>query len=269
MSEIYRNPRDFEYPKPSILQRIISRAVSPTWVSGIDISRYQTDEIVMSFPKLQAAGWQFVFIQATYGSVGVDSKFDYLWRAAKDAGLWAIPYHFFYAIYDGYVQADHFLRNTDAMRNATGIQVGMIDVEARDGATIATRIARLNNFWTATRSRMHVIIYSSPALWQELTNNTRLNAADYGMVAHWTSANSPSIPIGWTSAQTKFWQRGVWTKHSWITQPPGVVEDVDVDSFMGTMSELSSFLNVLPTPPPPTLEERVSSLERRVDALEG
>jgi len=266
MSEMYHNPRDFECPKPSILQRIIPRAVPPTWVSGLDISRYQTDEIVRSFPQLQAAGWKFIFIQATYGSVGVDSKFDYFWRAAFDAGLWVIPYHFFYALYDGYIQADHFLRITDTCRSTTGIQAGMVDVEARDGAAVTTRNSRLNAWWVGVRTHAKVITYSSPNLWQELTANLRLNVNDYGHVAHWTSVNSPAIPIGWTSAQTKFWQRGVWTKHSWITQPPGVVEDVDVDSFMGTMSELRSFLNF--APPPDDINARLTDLERRVSILE-
>ena len=263
-----RNPKDFEYPKPRLIQRLIPRAVSPLWVSGLDFSRYQTDAIVNAFPKLQVAGWQFIFIQATYAANGVDFKFDTFWRAAYDAGLWPIPYHFYYASYDGYIQADHFLRTTEACRSATGIPAGMVDVEARDGATIATRVARLNNWWTGIRTHAKVITYSSPALWQELTANARLNAADYGMVAHWTSANTPTIPTGWTAAQTKFWQRGVYTKHAWIEQPPGVTEDVDVDSWMGTMDDLRAFLGIQPPTPTPTLEQRVTDLERRVTTLE-
>jgi len=75
-------------------------------VAGIDVSFYQGS---VDWPKVAAAGVQFVFIKATEGRRKPDSRFAHHWDQAGQAGLFTGAYHFMRSTTGGKDQARRFL----------------------------------------------------------------------------------------------------------------------------------------------------------------
>lgn len=271
IEDYVRNERDFLTPR-SLLQRLgqvlVPQAFPVTWVKGIDISGAgQTKDIANAFPIMYANGWRFVMMRASNGTLK-DILFDYFWPRVVDSGMYPIVYGTCYPAYSGVAQATAFLTAIDPlMQKINGHTVAIDDVEY-EGDQAA---------WRAIVPSWHNIVnpkvtqagaYSSVYKWLKCTNNMTLPATAFFHNASWSSLTTVPVPTGVSANQVKMRQIGVYLKHAWVEQPPGVNEDVDVDYFMGTEAELKQFLGIPETPPPPSdLEERVITLETRVNTL--
>jgi len=270
---VSRDERDF-LTKPTtaqwLLQVLAPQAFPVTWVKGIDISGAgQTKDIANAFPTMYANGWRFVMMRASNGTLE-DILFDYFWPRVLDAGMYPIVYGTSYPAYSGVAQADKFLTTIDPlMQRIDGHTVAINDVEY-EGDQAAWR-----NIVTSWHNSVNPKVtqagaYSSVYKWLKCTNNMILPATAFFHNASWSSLTIVPIPIGVLPNQVKMRQIGVYLKHAWVEQPPGVNEDVDVDYFMGTEAELKKFLGIpdAPPPPPSDLETRVIKLETGVNTLE-
>ena len=76
-------------------------------VRGVDVSSYQGE---IDWPTLAGQGISFAFIKSTEGSSLSDSRFEYNWQAAQQAGLRVGAYHFFSFDSSGETQAENFIR---------------------------------------------------------------------------------------------------------------------------------------------------------------
>jgi len=274
-----RDERDFVTPLSlsQRLQRFLStkvvgvQAVLPqyptTWIPGLDISGIgQTQGIAAAFPELYANGWKFIIIRASIG-LTKDVLFDYFWQAAKDAGLYLMSYHFGYPAYSGQSQGSLYLKTIEPMLNAVdGHSAAVFDVEA-PGDITAWRNC-VTNFHNTTKSELVTGDYSSISKWQSCTGN--MVVPGFAWNASWSSL--VDVPSFAPATRTKIRQIGVYLKHLWVPRPPGVNEDVDVNYFMGTETELREFLGyddtTPPTPPPSSdLEKEVAVLKAKVDAM--
>ena len=233
-------------------------------VYGIDLSRHNADPI--DFDQVYNAGYRFAIFKASEGSSYRDPQFEARWPRAYDADLRLMAYHFFRDGAGGIAQADNFLSAVDPMYQAVNRNTRLwLDVEANDGISVTTRRVRISDFLTW----VHPLggVYSSPYLWQVLTNNMPLPEGAAGWVAHWTSADQPTIPGGWTRANTRLWQIGIAGSHAWAPAVPGVPNRCDVNIFFGDLAALDEWLgDQSPLPPPDDLEERVTALEERTEA---
>src|SRR3990167_6605214 len=230
-------------------------------VSGVDLSRQNADPI--DSDKASNAGYRFVISKASEGSSYRDRQFEARWPRAYDADLRLMAYHFFRDGASGISQADNFLYAIDGMDQAIeGNNRLWLDVEANDGISVTTRRVRISEFLT----KIHPLggVYSSPYLWQVLTNNMPLPEGAAGWAGHWTSADQPIIPGGWTRAGTRLWQIGIAGSHAWAPAVPGVPNRCDVNIFFGDLAALDEWLgDQNPPPPPDDLEARVLELENR------
>lgn len=267
-----RNPADFTLPKPSVTKRVLDAFTLPAeYLKALDVAKYQ-EIYEVDYPTAYASGYRLVIIKATQGNSSLDPMFEWHWQHALDAGFYIMLYHFFMDNIDGKQQADWFLTQTRQCREAIKDKTAAwLDIERNAGnasTSLSTRRSRaqawcLNLGFNIPQSG----VYSSPALWQELMGNDSLYKYGDGWVAHWTGAKTPTLPVGWTEADTRVWQTGVYpTYSSWVEPVPGVLGTVDVDRWFGNEQTLRDYLGYSDTKP--TVEETLADHERRITALE-
>ncbi|MEO8799747.1 MAG: GH25 family lysozyme, partial [Polyangiaceae bacterium] len=189
-------------------------------------------------------------IKATQGTYNQQSTFVYNWTEAKKAGLLRSAYHFFDPTKDGVAQANYFL----AM---VGTDIGelppTLDIECPTSATqsaasksceytgnsgwIDPAIMKTRIFdWLDTVEKAtgkKALIYSYPS-WFGTLGFTDARLATYPLFIA-TYDTCASVPAPWTT--TVFWQ------YSASATVSGIVgtKNVDVDKFLGTPDELTTF----------------------------
>jgi GH25 family lysozyme M1 (1,4-beta-N-acetylmuramidase)/uncharacterized coiled-coil protein SlyX len=275
-TEVNRNPRHFESPYPSFWDKAkalaySTLAIGPTTVPVVDL--HPAYQPVVDFPRLKADGIEAVVVKLTEATWTVDGAVDYCLRA-QDADLGVMVYHWFRSNVNGTSQAEYHLAQLAPVNDRLGYKAPTwADVESSDGVTQAVRRAELFEYLHVTNTyRRRSGYYSSPYLWQQLIGNVEW-ASDYdGWVAHWTSAATPTLPIGWTNEMVRMWQRGISGKHSWIPDVPAVQGSVDYNLFYGTVEELRAYIGIGVVEPPPDDEckcqEEIAALDERITNAE-
>lgn len=254
-----RSTADFYIPVSAgsrILRSLATVAVTYTY--GIDLSHWQAQ---VDFPALKADGIEYVILKATEGDYYTDETWDERWRAALDAGLVVMAYHFWRSQLDGTAQARYFHNAVaDFLAATNGNTYLAYDVETTDGATMTYRRTQLKIALEYSAARVRRTgCYSSPSLWTKLIGTVSWIASYTNWVAHWTSAASPTLPPGWTSQTTPLWQYGIYPTYSWTRPVQGVSTPIDVNRFFGTIDDLKQLLN-WSYAPALTLEQKVDRL---------
>lgn len=244
----------FELPAPNWFYRTYGNLiVSAGKLRGLDLSHYQ-DDAKIDFLVLKDNKIDFVILKVTEGTGYVDPTFEPKYKAALDAGLFVLPYHFFRGNYGGASQAVFSIDTMDSVGFLTEINYTPIllhDVETSDGVTISTRQNRLLATLQTTESNgLQGGVYSSPYYWNMLIGNVSWISNYWQWVAHWTSASVPTLPLGWDWSRTIFWQNGIYPTHSWVEEVIGVSVSVDHDYFFGDLEKLKEILKVQVTLPP-------------------
>jgi lysozyme len=210
-------------PQPGEVRADTPDCGAPQRVAGIDVSSYQGD---VDWKKVKAAGVLFAFARVSDGVDTVDGKFVANFAGMKRAGLMRGAYQYFRANADWKAQADLLLA---ALRKAGRVDLPpVVDVETDDGQKPEVLQTRLRNWLRRVekRTRRHPIIYTSPSMSEKLGGRF---GAFHLWIAHY-QVECPTVPDGWT--RWHFWQ------HSSTGRVPGVVGDVDLDHFAGTLREL-------------------------------
>jgi lysozyme len=145
-------------------------------VPGLDVSKFQPN---IDWAKVKAAGMQFMFARASYGTgAATETTFKAHWQGAKAAGLIRGAYHFFVPADDAGAQAKLFLSE---MRSAlapgeTTYLPAVIDVEMQPGSvSIANYIAGVKAWIAAVEpdplfKGRKTIIYTTASFWATLGN---------------------------------------------------------------------------------------------------
>jgi len=210
------------HPMPRLLLRSGVR-------HGIDVSHWQGR---IHWPRVEAAGIDFVIAKATQGRTMVDPWYTRNHIRARAAGIRFTAYH--YATpkrrpFDAIRQADHFL--AVAKLKPTDL-VPALDLEQTGGLTPK----QLKN-WTLAwlgrvKSRLGVrpMVYTGPSFWYTALGNTKaIAAAGYKVlwIAHYDTPR-PSVPAHrWAGNGWTFWQ---WTECGHVK---GVWGCVDRDAMIG------------------------------------
>jgi len=242
-----RNPADFLSAGVDVSpdSAFFTPAVEPI----ADLSHWNTEP---DFASMKAGGVETVILKASEG-MAKDPAYDTRVIKALGAGLFVMPYHFFRSQIDGLAQADFHL---DVIAGLLSVQQGTIswcDVETADGASNATRIARIGDFLlTISASDIAAGIYTSPALWNTLMSPTPAWISSYWQwVAAWTPASAPILPTGWDWGRTILWQKGIYNQHSWTASIPGTSPQVDYNASFVTVAQLKIIANIPQSPVPP------------------
>jgi lysozyme len=269
-----RNEPDFRLPpKPrTLLSSIVSALSTPVLTRGVDLSHWNGD---VDFVALKASGIEFVILKATEGIGFVDEKFVPYWQSAHALDMPIMTYHFFRFNYGGFNQAKHHvntLRDTGFLETVGYTSPIMwADVETEDDATLSQRQHRLLAFHETVTTYGHRSgHYSSPYLWGNLIGDVPWADEYCGWNAHWTSAEEPTLPVGWTKNSTKIWQYGIYPTHSWVEPVQGVPGRVDCNWFYGSLQNLKDWLGIVPSVDCcEELSNKISVLEKELVLLKA
>jgi len=222
-----------------------------TVVEGIDVYDGQG---TIDWAKVKADGRDFAMMKATQGDYNTQTTFAENWSGSKAAGVLRSPYHFFDPTIDGVKQAQHFL-STLSMHGglAAGDLPPMLDIECPTSSNQAQASPNCeytgNSGWvpSATLSKRvfdwldtveqatgrKPLVYSYPS-WFADVGFTDAKLAQYPLFIA-TLSNCADVPAPWTT--TVFWQ------YSFTGTVTGIGGQVDLDRFVGDMSQLVAFAN--------------------------
>ena len=230
-----RLPFYFEQPKQTVSERFNGFFTTPQLLPSIlivDLSHWNGD---VDYALLAASGVVAVILKVSEAAEGTyyeykDTQFERNWRAALDAGLIVMVYHFF-RDNRGSAEFNWFMKCASAFLNdprINGNTAVWLDVETDNGVSKETRSNRAFGFCDLSKgSGFRQGIYCSPGLVGSLFpyNDPRW-ANVYQWNAHWTSAAKDTLPTGWSEALRMMWQFGIHPTHSWT---PTVVGAGKVD----------------------------------------
>lgn len=266
-----RIPKDFEYPKQALIEKL--------WVRFGIVAFALDDKILMvdlshwngtvDWNLLRQSGVVAVILKCSEGAEGTyyeykDTKFETFWRQALDANFTVMIYHFFRGE-KGSAEFNWFMKCADAYLNdprVLGHTAAWLDCEVLpSGMSRTTYTNRAFGFCDmASGTGFRPGIYSSPGLVPTLFDPAvaRWNTV-WQWNAHWTSAVSDTLPIGWTEALRVIWQRGIYPTHSWIPIVKGA-GTVDVNyGFWSSVDALRRWLGFGVSSPSPSPSPSPSS----------
>ncbi len=188
---------------------------------GVDVSHWEGQ--VDWQPAAPTIG--FAFYKCTDGIRYVDQQFYANRQGCNQAGLAHAPYHFYQPTLDPLAQAEFFIRTA-----GKNYRQYIVDVEVADRQVNITQklLAFLQRVEQLTGIKP--AIYTSSGYWNDFIQPHPQWASDYDLVvAHYTAAHSPTLPIGWTA--WRIWQ----FSDGWFFN--GCQEQADADWFNGNRQE--------------------------------
>jgi GH25 family lysozyme M1 (1,4-beta-N-acetylmuramidase) len=219
-------------------------------IYGIDVASYQTS-------TFSTSGLSFVFVKATEGTNYLNPKYAAQIAHARAAGMVVGHYHFG-KVGSGAAQAAYFLSRAD-------VRTG--DILCFDWETSGVSQAERDQFMKAVKAKYpnhRVVLYCNTDYW--FHNDTENYAGDGLWIA------DPNHPAG---------KPGI--RHPWVFHQYSSANGVDhnVANF-ASVAALKAWAGVTvpkpvtsprPTPvkvvPAPTLDQRVTALEKAVKALQA
>lgn len=215
---------------------------------GVDVSHWEGS---INW-QVAAPAIGFAYFKCTDGVRFVDTRFRENQHGCTAAGIPHAPYHFFQPSLDPVTQADHFIA-VAGKRCPRYI----LDVEAaeRDPKISQKIVSFLDQVEKLTGT--HPAIYTSAGYWNEYVQPRPTWAGKYDLlVAHYTSAHSPVLPVGWNNYV--IWQ----FSDNWNF--PGCDEAADGNWFNGDLEAcrlwFGNYRAVTPPVSPPACGLRMRSL---------
>lgn len=211
-------------------------------VQGIDVSHWQG---AINWTSVRNAGIQFAWIKATEGTSYKDDRFNANYTNAYYAGVIRGAYHFARPnLSSGAVQANYFASNGGAWSRDNLTLPGVLDIEHNPygamcyGLSTTQMRSWINDFYNTYKSRTtrDVVIYTTASWWNTCTGNwTGMSTKSPLWVAHWTTAESPTIPSGFPT-----WTVWQYTSSGSVSGVPG---NVDRNKFNGARDRLLALAN--------------------------
>lgn len=160
------------------------------------MSTYQRD---IDWAKVTAAGVVFVYIRASIGVYGMDTRLDEYAKGALAAGLEVGFYHVFSPTQDGAAQAAHCRAAVNRYPPARLPVAIDYELTGANPALTAERLYALADGLESGFGRKPVI-YTAKGYWS-LAQIAGQHDAWFGQcplwIAHYTSAARPALPRGW------------------------------------------------------------------------
>ena len=216
------DPVDFNHPAPSKFP-----------VHGLDMARFQT---VNHWPTVRSAGATFVWIKATEGGDLLDPSFKTHWRGARQGGVHAGAYHFYYFCTPPEVQAKWFLKNVGKKR---GMLPPVLDMEWNPFSPTCTLRppakevrAQMKTFLQIVERKLgqRPVIYTTPEFYKD-NELYKMSNEEY-----WLRTTAKTPAEAYPGQAWRFWQ------YSGTGVVPGISEETDLNCFNGSADDFNAWL---------------------------
>jgi GH25 family lysozyme M1 (1,4-beta-N-acetylmuramidase) len=225
-----------------------ARAVEPSRVPGIDVSKWQGD---VDWAAVAATRIRFVIMRSTIGDTGatplsVDPRYGEYLAGATANGLVVGAYHRANVGRldgDAEEEADWFV---DLSQIEGGDVIPVLDIEETHGLSVLEMQDWVRAWVTRVHARTGVrpMVYSSPYFWRTNMGDTAWFATNgYPLwIAHW-GVEDPDVPAQeWAGLSWTYWQ---WTSTGSVD---GISTAVDRDRFEGPNLLHGTIASVMVTP---------------------
>lgn len=223
---------------------------------GIDLSDHRPG---VNIKTAKQEGNRFIITKATQGDYLVHETYPGYRDETKAKGLAFGAFHYWDAHVSPTAQAEYFFGHVGDDLDL--LPVWDIEKYGNSGVLEPTTAAQqISDGLQATADLFgrNPMIYTSRWHWQELTNNSPIIAAYPLWVASWTTASSPTLPVGATD--WVFWQ---YTNQYRL---PDYDKGLDGDRFNGNEGDFEEYLRLIngqqPTEPHthPDLQQQIDQL---------
>ena len=211
-----------------------AETVSSKFTYGIDISKYQGDEIELMNKATDSLN--FVICRSTEGITYTDPKFASNWKTAKEKGYIRGAYHFYRSDDSPEQQAENFLRAIKDLEDTDLAPI--IDFEEQSIVEGADKEKVIEDLWkfifiVEEKSGRKPIIYTDINIGDNYL--TAFRFANYTLwVASYTTAETPTIPGAWKGMDWVLWQK---TDNYHFDK----IQD-DFDTFNGSLADLKKII---------------------------
>ncbi|WP_028889422.1 GH25 family lysozyme [Tenacibaculum ovolyticum] len=222
----------FSYSQPKKEVKVTSDV--PLFVYGIDISKYQGDEITEL--SKQKDSLSFIICKATEGITYTDPKFSYNWKMIKEKSFIRGVYHFYRSDDDPIAQANHFTNTIGSIKKSDIPPI--IDFEA-GGIDVSQSVEEVQHTLKIFINQLEKTLDRKPIIYTSVfTGNKYLNDsffANYKLwIANYNGEKSPDLPNTWKEKGWLIWQRSDSYKLDGVTD--------DLDMFNGSLEEFKIFI---------------------------
>lgn len=204
----------------------------PDNIQGLDVSQHQGN---IKWDSVFESKKSFVYIKATEGADVKDIKFQFNYTEAKNAGLYVGAYHYAYpeSMDDPILEADNFV---ETVNNAGGFEGNLppaLDLETNQGELDKDQLSEWAKLWM---ERVMEKVGIKPIIYTYLDFGQRNLNESLGEYPLWFARYDVERPenfSGWT--EWKFLQ------YTSSGQVPGIMGNVDLNEFNGSINELEQF----------------------------
>ena len=211
-------------------------------VQGVDVSNWQGS---VDWASVRDSGIEFAWIKATEGISYKDPSFDTNYLESYYGDVIRGAYHF--ATPDtssGAAQADYFTSNGGGWSRDGMTLPGVLDIEYNPygsscyGLSTTSMRSWISDFYDTYKARTSrdMVIYTTADWWDTCTGNwDGMSTRSPLWVANWTTASSPTMPIGFPT-----WTVWQYTSSGTVS---GISGKVDREQFNGTRGRLLALAN--------------------------
>jgi lysozyme len=206
------------------------------FVRGIDISKYQGDEI--DFLTTKKDSLSFIICKATEGRTGRDSAFKNNWKMIREKGFTRGAYHIYHTKDTPESQVKHFLSAVGTLLNSDLppiLDFEEISIDKSDKKVNIQKNVLIFLKQIAQKTKRTPIIYTDNNTAERYLRNAQF--ANYGLwiACYHPDAIEPTVPIAWKNKKWTFWQKSHEYKIS------NTLNDFDV--FYGNKTDLETYIN--------------------------
>lgn len=199
-------------------------------IEGIDVASFQG---YIHWDHVKAAGKQFAICKATEGLGYEDPSFPHNWGSAAYRGLIRGSYHYLRPEWDGAAQADY---HHAYVRNNGRFKVGdfcMLDLEEVDNRSTLEVVNCAERFVERILQTTHcgVFVYTGAWFWDGLLGSPESSTLGRCPLVLSSYGAPPGVLSNWPNGPS-MWQ------YSETGHVPGIIGNVDLDRFLGTLQEL-------------------------------
>jgi len=233
-SELVSNEKNTPVTEKDATEISKNVAKKSSLVYGIDISKYQGDEV--DFINKKTDSLQFIICKATEGITYTDPNFAHNWTTISEKKFIRGAYHFYRCNDDPIAQAKNYLSAIANLKSTDfppiiDFEEGGIDKSQSVEQIQSTLLIFINEI--ETKLKRKPIIYTDVNTGNKYLNKTAF--ASYPLwIANYNNKKQPDLPTTWKNTKWILWQKSASYKIG------TTVNDFDV--FNGSLSNLQKFI---------------------------